>query len=788
MTLGKCILFGLLLFPVAQAQFVQQGSKLVGSSSGIGCQGISAALSADGNTAVVGGNCDTAGTGAAWVYTRTNGVWSQQGPKLVGSGAVGAANQGYSVSLSADGNTAIIGGPTDSVSGAAWIFVRMNGVWGQQAKLTGAGAVGGPNLGHSVALSGDGNTAIVGGPSDNNSAGAAWVFTRSNGVWMQQSKLYGMGVAGGSPVRQGTSVALSYDGGIAAVGGPFDNLGAGAIWIFVRSGAIWIQQAKIAEMSINSALTRQLGTSVAISADGNTVIGGAPGENSGGAAVVYSRQNGFWPSQGALLVGGGTVGAAGQGRSVALSADAVTALVGGPADNSLSGAAWVFSRASGSWQPQGNKLVGSGAAGVPSQAASVALSGDATTALVGGPGDNNSVGAAWAFARTGIYLRVDAPTAAFVGVSFPFVVTARNPDGSFATGYTGMVHFASTDPNAVLPPDSLLVNGTGAFSAIFRSVAGPNQTHTVTATDTTNPAIGGSSAPIVVQTTGFARLVLSVPATVTAGTPFRFNITTLDQFGNFVPVTNLRLRFTSTDGSAILPPETQGLAPFAAVLKTAGPQTITVVDLNSAAVGTSDPILVSTASATNLAPGKAATQSSTLAGYPMAGAASAIDANHDGNFFNGSVTATNYSTNPWWQVDLGASYPVTSVVLWNRTDCCAERLTDYWVFISDTPFSATDTPSILQGRIGTWSSHQTGAVGRMATIAAGTRGRYLRVQLSGTDYLSLAEVEVLSSPVADWNLAAGKAAAQSSTIMVTHRRRRAARWTGTPAATSSMAP
>ena len=60
--------------------------------------------------------------GAVWVFTRTAGVWTQQGPKLVGSGAVGHASQGKSVALSADGSTAIVGGLGDSEVGAAWVF------------------------------------------------------------------------------------------------------------------------------------------------------------------------------------------------------------------------------------------------------------------------------------------------------------------------------------------------------------------------------------------------------------------------------------------------------------------------------------------------------------------------------------------------------------------------------------------------------------------------------------------------------------------------------------------
>jgi hypothetical protein len=125
--------------------------------------------------------------GAAWVYTRSGAVWTQQGSKLVGSGAVGFGDQGWSVALSADGNTAIVGGPDDNSSiGAAWVFTRSGGFWTQQSsKLVGTGAVisgAGVLQGYSVALSADGNTAIIGGPFDNadvaggNTVGAAWVF------------------------------------------------------------------------------------------------------------------------------------------------------------------------------------------------------------------------------------------------------------------------------------------------------------------------------------------------------------------------------------------------------------------------------------------------------------------------------------------------------------------------------------------------------------------------------------------------------------------------------------
>src|SRR5436305_5388854 len=141
------------------AQFVQQGPKLVGTGSTGAGQG-PCALSTDGNTALVGGPLlGSSDFGAAWVFTRSNGVWSQQAGPLVGTGAVGAAAQGTSVSLSADGNTAMVGGSADNdVAGAVWVFVRSGGVWSQQgSKLVGTGAVGAADCGYAVAFSAAGH-------------------------------------------------------------------------------------------------------------------------------------------------------------------------------------------------------------------------------------------------------------------------------------------------------------------------------------------------------------------------------------------------------------------------------------------------------------------------------------------------------------------------------------------------------------------------------------------------------------------------------------------------------
>jgi hypothetical protein len=372
----------------ALAKFTQQGPKLVGTGAvGAALQGAPVALSADGNTAIVGGFGDNRYAGAAWIWTRSGGVWSQQSNKLVGSGAVGAAGQGYSVSLSADGNTAMVGGSEDnSYVGAAWVWTRSGGVWTQQGnKLVGLGAVGAAFQGRSVSLSADGNTAIVGGFGDNNFAGAAWVWTRSGGVWTQQStKLVGSGAS--ADAGQGSSVSLSADGNTALVGGPHDNREVGAAWVWTRSGGVWTQKGDklVGSGTVGAA---DQGESVSLSADGNTaIVGGWNDNNHAGAAWVWTKNGVVWTQQGSKLVGLGAVGNAEQGISVSLSSDGNTAIVGGIEDNGLAGG-----------------LANNGFAGwrVSDDPADHAVSNATRYAASDAIGDSASYGATWVWTRSG---------------------------------------------------------------------------------------------------------------------------------------------------------------------------------------------------------------------------------------------------------------------------------------------------------------------------------------------------------------------------------------------------
>jgi hypothetical protein len=143
----------------------------------------------------------------------------------------------------------------------------------------------------------------------------------------------------------------------------------------------------------------------------------------------------------------------------------------------------------------------------------------------------------------------------------------------------------------------------------------------------------------------------------------------------------------------------------------------------------------------NVAEGKSASQSSTYGG---GSASRAVDGNTDGDYVNGSVTHTNMDTNAWWEVDLGSSHEIDSIEVWNRTgaDKFVQRLDDFYVFVSDVPFESADLAGTL-AQDDVWAHHVMVAPDPSISVPAGKAGRYVRIQLAGTDYLHLAEVKVL---------------------------------------------
>ena len=337
--------------------------------------GCSMALSADGKTAVIGGSTDNNMAGAVWVFINSKDNWIQQGPKLVGDGA-GASGFGANVALSADGYTLLVGGTGNAV----WIFsLSDDDVWHQVQKLTGVGS-----FGSSVALSYDGDIALIGAQGDNNFTGAVWIYTRTGEVWNQQgTKL----TAPDPGVRLfGKSVALSADGDIALIGASGAGNDVGSAWVFASTESptgpdlMWNQPGvKLPERS-DRGNNYGFGYSVALSADGTVALVGAFAAVDAGA-WVFTKSDDGWTQQGPKLAVSNPVLF---GQSVALSADGMTALIGDFSQSS-GGLGWLLKFDGDDWHQQGSALTGSPNKFSPfSAAGNVALSADSKTSMVCG--------------------------------------------------------------------------------------------------------------------------------------------------------------------------------------------------------------------------------------------------------------------------------------------------------------------------------------------------------------------------------------------------------------------
>ncbi len=388
-----------------------QIEKLIGTGNVSDAQiGLSVAISADNKTIALGGASDNQNYGAVWIFDKTkNNKWVQYGKKIFPKDAIGSPQFGQKLSISADGKTLIAGGFTDHKErGAVWIFAKdTSGNWVEQAKLVGSNAKGYARQGFSVAISADGNTAIEGGYADGSTEttegkGAVWVFHRdSTNAWKQQGKLVGNGAIGNA--AQGTAVAISANGNTILSGGEADSNAKGAVWVFIKhSDSTWIQDAKLTIP--DQGYPVGFGFSLAVNANGNAAIIGSDDEYSlAGGAWIFVRDSisGNWFQQGNKLVGTDTTENSGrmlQGWSVSISAEGNTALSGGYESDNYQGAAWLFRRENNTWSQYGKKLVGAGTVNAfEQQGYSVCLNSEGSLALLGAPVDNESIGAGWLF-------------------------------------------------------------------------------------------------------------------------------------------------------------------------------------------------------------------------------------------------------------------------------------------------------------------------------------------------------------------------------------------------------
>jgi hypothetical protein len=308
-----------------------------------GHSGNSVALSGDGSTMIVGAPYESGGatgvngnqddnsayaSGAVYVFVRQGASWVQQA-YLKASNTGQSDHFGASVAVSRDGNTVAVtahweasaatginGNQKDKSirqAGAVYVFTRTGTTWAQQAyvKASNTGRPGegdlpgdGDQFGYSVALSGDGNTMAVGAIAEDSAAqridgdqqddsqqtaGAVYVYARTGTTWTQQAYVKGSHVETGDML--GFAVALDFSGSTLVASAfdergsgrginvPHDNRanGSGALYVFSRRGGAWTQDAYIKGSKTEA--TDQLGYSVAISDDGNTIASGAGDED-----------------------------------------------------------------------------------------------------------------------------------------------------------------------------------------------------------------------------------------------------------------------------------------------------------------------------------------------------------------------------------------------------------------------------------------------------------------------------------------------------------------------------
>jgi hypothetical protein len=277
---------------------------------------------------LIGATGNDAWQGSAYIFIRVGSIWTQQA-KLTAIDGVANDIFGNAVSLSTDGSTALIGAAgKDAWKGVAYIFTRVGSSWTQQAKLIATDGVANDFFGHALSLSADGGTALIGAYGYNSSQGAAYIFTRAGNSWTQQAKL--LATDGATNDNFGGAVSLSANGGIAIIGAPSKESYKGAAYIFTGSSGTWTPQAKL---TISDRVVHDsFGSYISLSADGSTALIGATGKDSGkGAGYIFIGSGNTWTQATKLTASNGAAGDY-FGRSVSLSPDGNTALIGVPFD------------------------------------------------------------------------------------------------------------------------------------------------------------------------------------------------------------------------------------------------------------------------------------------------------------------------------------------------------------------------------------------------------------------------------------------------------------------------
>ena len=351
-----------------------------------------------GNYAIVGAmDEDVSGgtdSGAAYIFYNNGTTWSQQA-KLKASDPAVSDKFGHRVDI--EGDYAIVGAYNKNSSrGAAYIFYRSGTSWTQQAKLTASNAGSTDEFGRAVGISGD--YAFVGARREDTGGtdrGSVYIYVRSGTTWTQQAQIQ----ASDAQDSDNFGWALSVDGDYAIVGAYTEDTGglnAGSAYIFYKSGTTWSQQQKIQSSDIEADDI----FGVAVSISGDYIVVGASGEDAGGAdagsAYVFVRSGTTWTQQAILRASDAQASDnyAGYDPAVSISGNrVVVGAFGEDAGGSSAGAAYVFQRSGTTWT-EVKKIVASDAQASDLFGQTVAI--DGTTVLVGAREEDTKATAAGA--------------------------------------------------------------------------------------------------------------------------------------------------------------------------------------------------------------------------------------------------------------------------------------------------------------------------------------------------------------------------------------------------------